>query len=242
MAEEFGWITDMLAQGGSAAYDLVLYLLIALVMMGAIIFILWYLGFKHEVTIRYLTKTRKFIIKDKAKIKTIEGVPTWRLFKMKADVKPPPPESLEITKRGKFFAECYWSEDNPSPVWLIDSGDAQDAFTEHAYTSDERAYAVATHHKALARRKVGLMDRIIQLAPLGAMVMIVAIVFIFWGEITAPTADIMSSNAAVTDRIGENIDALNQVTANLARVIDAGGIEIRQDIPPDVQGVAFNAS
>jgi len=70
---------------------------------------IYWTSFKHTIIIRELTSTRKFIARDKAKIKRnkADGVEYWYLRNRKVELVSPKPESIEITKKGRFYAECY---------------------------------------------------------------------------------------------------------------------------------------
>ena len=234
MADELSWITDLGKQTAGGLYELLIWVVLGAILIGAVWFLLWWLSYKHEVTIRYITKSRKYIIKDKAKTVRKDGAQLWRLLRMRSTVKPPPPEAIEITKKGKFFAECYWSEENPSPTWLQDSGDETDAFSHQAFTSDERSFYVAQLKKAIVRQKGSLFDKIMQFAMPIAMIILVAIPFVFFGNLTEESTKQAASNVELA-RINEKIAAENaRILTVLAGKVEAGDLVIKQDIkPPD---------
>jgi len=91
------------------------WLYFSITFLAVIIFVIWLiyeLSFKHIVIIRQLTNNRKFIIKEYAKeIIDKNKITWWKLKKEKDRVKKfmpvPISDSIDLTKRGKFWHETY---------------------------------------------------------------------------------------------------------------------------------------
>lgn len=227
------------ASAGNTIFDLFSILLWVLLIGGLLAVVLWFLSYKHVVVVRIRTKTRKQIITDKARTKVIDGVSYWQLLKMKKLISPPPQEAIEITKKGKFFAECYWEEENPEPIWLRDTDDSQIAFKP--FKMDQRALHVAALTKAIARKREGLLQKLSQFAMPVAMVICVAIPFVFYGELSEPQKDIAASNAATTAKIAEITEQNARMVSVLAGKLEAGELDVYQNInPPKPQGVVVD--
>lgn len=198
------------------------YIILGIVIVAATGFLLYYLSFKHKVIIRVRTKKADgssapaYIIADKARRISENGVPRWHLWAMKKKITPPPPEAINLSAKGKMYAECYWSEDNPEPIWLKDNGKSDGAI--QPFTTQERALHVEGITKALMRKKKGILETIVQLVFPIAMVIILVCVFAFWGELTKPLITMMQMNnevAAQNAKISEqNVRLYNLMQAD----------------------------
>lgn len=166
--------------------------------VGGIIFLIWWIiSHKHVVIVRVKTQTRKYIRVDKAKPVVRRGIPQWHLLKLKRYVTPPPPEAIEITQKGRYHVECYWSDENPEPVWIFDNGTAN-GFLE-PFTTQERALHVEAVTRAALRKKKGWLELIGQLAMPFAFIILIISVFVFWGDLTAPSLEAQKQNAKITE-------------------------------------------
>jgi hypothetical protein len=200
MASDFG-VSGWVAQAQSIAkgvYDAGIWIiLIALLLFMA--WLIWYLmSFKHFVVVRLQTKNGKRVRICKSKSVVVNGVPMWSIRGMKK-VSPPPADAIETTKKGALWAECYWSEDNPEPVWLKDTEKGATAF--QPFVTQERSLHVEGLTKAVLRRKKNFWEVLSQIAMPIALLIIVVIIFAFWGEMTAPQVEISKSQALASSEM-----------------------------------------
>jgi len=112
--------------------EVAIYLTIIITML--VVFAIWIyfevFKYKHTVIIRELANNRKFIIRDKACIITDSNKTVWwKLKKEKDKIKKlmptPPPESIELTKRGKKWVEAYRT-DNGEYIFIQDTAKIND--------------------------------------------------------------------------------------------------------------------
>lgn len=219
------------ASAGSATLDVILWIVIAVMIASLIGLLIYILRFKIAVRIRYVTKEGSYIIDDKAARKQVDGVTTWRLLKTKIDVSPPPKESINITKKGKLVAECYITEDNPEPVWLTDNRDL-DLAGFKPLTTAQRSLTVARIRKAQSRLKKSLWEQIQQIVLPATMIIMVALPFVFWGDITAESRDAMAQAGNIAAQNAEISEQNARILSVLAGKVEAGDLVIKQT-PPD---------
>lgn len=219
------------AQAGSATLDVILWLVVAVMVAALVGLLIYIMRFKIAVRIRYVTKEGSYIIDDKAARKTTDGVTVWRLLKTKIDVSPPPKESINITKKGKLVAECYITEDNPEPVWLTDSRDL-DLAGFKPLTTAQRSLTVARIRKAQSRIKGTLWDKIQQIVMPATMIIMVALPFVFWGDITAESRDAMAEAGNIAEQNAEISQQNARILSVLAGKVEAGDLVVTQT-PPD---------
>ena len=226
-----GDLSGIAAGVGSTALDVILYAIIGVLVIGIVGLLIYMLSFKHKVRIRYVTKEGSFIIDDKARRVERDGVTLWNLLKTKKDVSPPPKESINITKKGHLVAECYITEDNPEPVWITDSRELEIAGFK-ALTTSQRSLTVARIRKAQSRIKKNLWEQIQQVILPVTMVLMVAIPFIFWGDLTASSENAINQAGTIAKQNAEIAEQNARILSVLAGDLEAGELTVRQT-PPD---------
>ena len=235
---DFSGVTTAAAGVAGSAYDVILWAVVGLCIAGLIGFVLFVLSYKHKVRVRYITKDGSYIIDDKARRKMDGGVTYWSLLKAKQIVSPPPKEAINITKKGKLVAECYITEDNPEPVWLTDNFDLEGNGKFKPLTTQQRSLTVSRIRKAESRKNASLWDKISSVIMPAAMVIMVALPFVFWGEITNASTESMEITAQVAAENAKISEQNARILSVLAGKVEAGELDIVQNIPPDADAGA----
>jgi len=230
---DFSGVTASAANVASSAYDVILWAVAAIMIVALIGMVLYMLSYKHKVRVRYITKDGSYIIDDKARRKVDGGVTYWSLLKAKQTVSPPPKQAINITKKGKLVAECYITEDNPEPVWLTDNFDLEGNGTFKPLTTQQRSLTVSRIRKAESRKNASLWDKISQVIMPAAMVIMVALPFVFWGEITSASTHSMEVGAEMAAENAKISEQNARILSVLAGKVEAGDLEIVQNVPPD---------
>lgn len=225
------------ANFGAGAMDVLLYVILLLVVAGLGYFIWYMLSFKHKVVVRYLTRSGSFIINDRAKVVKNDGVLYWKFLKGKMMATPPPKKAINVTRKGHLFAECYITEDNPEPVWLVDKGINKTNTTKSSFrpvTTQQRALIVSRIRKAESRRGSTLWDKIQAIVMPVSVVMVLLLLFVFWGDITKTSTDALDKAQGMYEQNAQIAESNARILAVLAGKLDAGEIEIAQS-PPDAE-------
>lgn len=231
-------------QAASAGYDVAMWM-VALVVIGAVIFGVWYiLQFKHRVNLRVMTRHGYYIVQDKARETKVDGVTYWQLFKKREMATVPPPEATNQTQRGKLVADAYWHEET-GIVWATDKvtredfvkmitevtvkdgsmqKQVQDAF--QPFTTQERALQSARVTRALMRKKKSLLEAVMQLATPLALVMLVIMVLIFWEDIAKPAKEMGALNVEVSKQNA----IISEQNARLLSILAQNGV-LKGDVP-----------
>jgi hypothetical protein len=157
-------------------------------------------------------------------------------WQKKIRVPRPPNSAVDVGKKGKKYAEAYrLSEDEF--VWITDKGlktqidgneikildnDKQVVDTFQPYSVVQRDVTINQHLKAEAISKGRWTpDKIIAVTAIGAFVVIILSLFIFWGDIAKPVLD---SHEMVLQTNQKNAE----ISHNLAIMIQALGIELNE--------------
>jgi len=196
----------------TSLYDIIIIVGIMLI-VGVAIFLVWFfLQYKHVVIVRKLAKDRKLIIIDRAKsFQTPEGVKYWKLLKTRKTIPLPPPEAIDLTKRGKFFVEVYKTE-NDQFYYLQDEGDFDSEDPSfRPITTNQRASLANQIRKKFARRTQTWKDYLPQIASGLVLIMVFAMALIFWEDVTKPSLQFANTNSQIAQKQLETTELLKEI-------------------------------
>lgn len=242
-------LTGVANQASSAGYTVVMTIL-GLAIFVSVVFLIWYvLQFKHKVRVKVLTKNGFYIIDDKAreiKDKDSKTIKSWKLWKLREIASIPPSEAVFMTKKGKFTADAYWTEDT-GIVWVTDTV-TREKFNElvkkkvvydknnerieekvirdstQPFTTQERSLQAWRITQAMNRKHKSIWDTIAQIAIPLALVMLFVMVLIFWEDIAKPVKELSEQNARIS---GENAK-ISEQNARILSLITNNKIDVKQ--------------
>lgn len=198
------------------------YVLIFLLVVGIIIFLWYILSFKKRVLI--LERRKDSIIFngfDKAReIRTREGIKKWKLLRNKIIMNRPPGKSLYHDYKGREVGVAFL--DNETIAWPEIDVQFTDADLQKIkfipFTSEDRTALAHEFRESDSYRKKRTLDLISQLAPLGALVVIIALLLLFAGDfyksVSAPAQELANKNIEAIEKIGITIDKLDTLINN----------------------------
>lgn len=244
-------------QASSAGYTIVMTIIGLTIFLG-IIFMIWYiLQFKHRVRVKVLTKNGFYIIDDKAreiKDKESKMIKSWKLWKLREVTSVPPDQSIFMTKKGKFTADAYWTEDT-GIVWVTDTV-TREKFNElvkkkvvydknnerieekvirdstQPFTTQERSLQAWRITQAMNRKHKSIWDTIAQIAVPLALVMLFVMVLIFWEDIAKPVQQLSAENVKIS---AENAK-ISEQNARILSLISNNQIDVKQTIGVGTNG------
>jgi hypothetical protein len=201
----------------------------------AIIFLIWLINWnkKHRnyVLIKEVVKGRTVIDKDRAKAyKDRAGNIWWKLWWRKDKIPEPPAECVEITRRGKKWCSFYHTvEGGYIPIkdttdytkFVKDQSLVDDGF--EPFTPEQRS--VLVHELVESERyKKRAWAEILQMAiPIGGVLIMVALLLAFWGDVVEPFTVMGDKLAHQTDRLIEYTELVMKLE-NRVQVIEAGEV------------------
>jgi hypothetical protein len=212
-------------------------------------YLLWYRKFNKTVIVRELTGNGAMLIKfDKARsFIDSENTEKWQLWQEKGVIIPPPPaDATEITTKGSKFAELYklgdykfvWVVDNHTPESIEALLEAEDKLkfqtgkisTEQTWkpisASAKMAWLNQTR-KSIAMRGKGLAEKIAQLMPYVAIIIVLFVGYMMWDSQNQANIKITES---VTSAVGQ-MSAVSEKMADASnRLVDQ--LEGKQAIGP----------
>lgn len=206
----------------------------SLVVLVIIMFLYWYLQFRHTARILILTSNGVVPYEDKAREVKIEGVPYWKLRKRKDILPVPPRESMNslgrdaIFNKPKFYSEMYWSEEhgyipiqnrvNKENINEFINGETDDVYKP--LTPAQRALYTTQLRKAEGRRKKNIWDTIAQMATPLVLAMLFICVLVFWEDIAKPAKDMAAMQANLVKENAKVTSELSEISAQNARMIE----------------------
>jgi len=226
---------------GSTLYLVLWISLVLLVLGGFGFFIWWRLSFRETVKIKEIIggETNFLILSDMAKRKKEGNAEFWKLRRRKALIPAPPSEALQITSRGRFYAECVHNEKSGLDAgyeWIIPSNDNSGSYTIQQ-TQEERALLADRLRRAQERKSRSMLDIVMQFAGMMFVLIIVISLMAFYGEIASSLADANKEQQIafqrieqITDKQTAFQDSLNELFGELTCVPTKGGA---LDLPLD---------
>lgn len=212
-------------------------IVIGLGVVGAIIFFVVRMAqFKHKIRLRVMTSDRCIIEDDKAReLKDKSGVLWWKLRKTRLKVPMPPAEVIDVDRKGKMVAEAYLFEGD-NIVWVDDTLERVIDSTKikrknkcfmiegfEPFTTQQRALLVNEFTQADAYKKKGLSDLLAQAVPYIALVMIISVFLLFFGEAVQPVMEVGEQQAALQEKNVELIEAVKDIVQDRTRT-NTGGV------------------
>jgi len=220
----------------SGAADTLIIVFAAVIGLGILI-IAWLLikdlkDYVHKVKIRVLTSDGSpiYVIEENAKTVKENGVNYWKLRKKKDLLTVPPSDATELTKKGKFYAECYWSE-KEGYQWIKDNPIKGSGFD--AFPTTEKALLVQRIVNAHSRKKKGILEVLQQLVAPIVLILLFVLVLVFWEDIAEPTIKVLEQSARITESQSVITQQQARITAVLVGQAEAGTLNLEQNINPE---------
>jgi len=260
MADAIG-LEGMIPSGMADTFGSTLYAILKVVGVLAVIAVLFYFlyqrkQYKYDIKLKVLQNGQFAYYESKAKLLKVDGVPFWFIKGLKETANVPPPESMYLSTRGRWVAEGYF-ERNAGVIWSKDILSQQEfsklakeiaekrttktpsgteTVTTHyqPMTSTERSLQANQVTKSLLRKGKDLWAMIWQLLPIIILVIIFALILIFWNDIAKPVIDLSASNA----QISKDNSIMQQQNLRLYMMLTGGtgnGTYIVQELSSDRQ-------
>jgi len=250
MAGETDVINSIVGQFPTMAegiYQTALYALGGLVLIGIIWYFFIYMpSFKHVFRYKQVANNRKIVHYDRFKeVKDRDGIEWYRLLKLKMKIPTAPEVAVELDHKGHKVVDAYrlatgefiYIQDDSTviPDELLDIRDKKkreqkikefikDKKVVSSYTplkTSHRLILINQIIKAQKRKRKALQDYIIPVVGIGALVVIVVSLMIFYGDIAKP---VLQAN-----------DQMLQ-----AKQMDLEQTKILQEISQDIQVIKDN--
>jgi hypothetical protein len=134
---------------------------------------------------------------------------------------------LDLKKKSIFDLLTF----KPTPAYVYSTSKPEILQNDRTITTNERLLAYDQIKAAYERKHKGISQYIPMIAGIAALVILIAVVFIFGGDLIKPMVELNQRNAQVTDSIAEIARSLD----NTAKIL-AGVIQERQYITADTGG------
>lgn len=231
-------------------YD-VLFIIVGMAIAGAIVVYFGYLAsFKHKVRVKDVVNGRKIISDEKAReFKDRDGVVYWQLLRKRQLIPVPPPDCIEIDKRGRKCVEAYKTETGefvfakdtasisgvPKEILEIKNKEERaekikewqeenniiNAF--QPLTTQQRILYLNQLKKAEAKKTKPWQDYILPVAAIGALVILVVSMMIFYGDMARPLLDMADKQNAYAKIQGEQLKMIKDIKNNVQTLTQETG-------------------
>ena len=193
---------------------------IGLLVMGVIWAILEMMKYKYKVRVRDVVKGRTVVRDDKAKIwLDKDGNAWWKFLKIKAKIPEPPSDCVDIDTKGNKILEVYRTSDG-AIIPIKDSFNYERFLHEKAdefqpLTRQQRALLIDEIRKSQAYSKTkGLHEVLAQAIPYIALVLILTVTLLFWGEAMSPAIELGNTMNGVTSNLQAVTNDLEKIMSD----------------------------
>lgn len=193
-----------------------------LALLGIISWILVLIFNPHKVRIKEMAQGRKTILHFRARDFTDkDGVTWWKLFNEgnpeRKYIPVPPSSAIELTNRGKKCVDCYRTETGEI-VFIKDTTDGDKFADLQPFTTKQRLILINNVRKAQERRGHSWKEYIPTIAGLGACVIIVLALMVFWGDIAKPVLEAKALDQTNLEIQRENLNIMKEIKQSIQKI------------------------
>jgi len=224
-------LAETVTSGVNTTMAGIFYFFLFCIVIGIIIFALEMSKYKYRITIReVLSDGRKLISIDKAKEVNKKGQKYWKTLKTKLTLPIPHQDAIDIDTKGKKCVELYLNQKG-EPFWikdntkLSDNGNIINGEFEPLETG-ERDLLITRIERAQERKGKGWKDQIVPLAALGAIVILVVCLMVFWGDLAKPVLEQGKTMVESKKTDLAIIEALDRIENNVQVLAASQGVAL----------------
>jgi len=236
MADDFG-IMNWLMGASTGLADTILYIMltVVIILVGALI---WYvMSFKYKVRVKEIVRGRMLVRDDMGKPwkNKKNGTIWWKLLKYRRTIPEPPTDCVDITNKGKKVTEFFRTGDDQFiPISVEFDYEAFKGQGFKPYNTNQRSMLVQEHREAEDYKKKTWGDKLMQLFPFIAVIMILIVFMLFFGEVVAPTKELAQSNQAMAEKLIESWGKMENIVLEREQLQNDGIVrDNKVESPPN---------
>jgi hypothetical protein len=203
--------TNTLNNYAGGTLDFLFYAFIFLIVIALIAFFVWNASFKVNVRLRKKTSTFDRLSDTKGKfVRGKDGVKklAYKINLFKLDYHTlPSSEAIGLNAKGKTCLELEITEEGTKRYIVKES----EGMSYKPIDTNDQIFMVNEMEKRLKRQKKSLAELIQYLAPFITIIIIVGLLFGFWGEIVQPFNDAGNTNLAIAKEQKEITEMLKEI-------------------------------
>lgn len=194
-------------------FNLLMYLLL-IASISFVLFVIYDLmQFKHFVRVRVLVNGRRIIHDVKAReIKNKDGTYVWRLRRFKDDLPLPPPEAIDVNRKGKLVVEAYRDSEG-NYTYIKDTNDKIETF--QPLTTKQRSLLIHQIAKAHDRKTKRWQDALLPIASIGVLGIVAIALMVFYGDMGKPLLEMGDRQASLANTNLKIIEQQNEIWAKI---------------------------
>lgn len=228
-----------------AYIDMILNVLFWVLGLGALgmigFFAFLEMQFKHKAIIKKVTNSVKSTYIDKFKIVNDKktGITTWVLKKNKISIPPAPNECIELDDKGRYFVQ-YYQLDGGELIPGKDGFDLSDVDKKASliskiqpFTHSQRQIMVNQYTKSQSNKKKSWTDMLVGAAPIMAIILILVVFMIFYGDVVEPTVELADANIAASERLADSLKSIDSIIHDRITIDNYEEISRGNSTPPN---------
>lgn len=221
---------------GMQSITVILWILVALMVIGLGYFVYYLMSFKNKVVIRDLVNNRKIIRVYKWKQWKDKKGNKWFITPFKRIKKSlPPEEAIDITSKGRKYVEAWRSSDGDSLVWIKDDfkfdketkNKLNEEFGFEPLTTLDRELLVEEIIKAKEYEGTDILTRVLKIATFMVPIILVLVIAFTIGDISEALTDMatniqtpMNNIANAFERASENMAGIQNTELTNTTIVE----------------------
>lgn len=220
--------------GVAGALSLIMWFMVGAAICAVLFVFAFIKRFKHTIILKDLANDRKIITKSQYRdfidedgipfIQTLKKVAGRRLHPV------PPPQCVELQGTGKKWIEAYITETGEIH-YIVDNGLKDNQASLEAFTTKQRSILINQYKKAHERKGKRWQDLIVPLVGIGALVIIVVCLLIFYEDMGKPLLAMADKQNAYEAQITKQLEIMDRMDRNIQ--IIATELDVAPKEPPN---------
>lgn len=235
------------------AMKIILYCAVIAVPLGKLIFDRI---FKHKLILKEIVKGRVIVKQFRCREIEEKGVKYWKIFMKKGKIPVAPSEAVELMSNGSKIVTAYISGDgdlqhafskivlqgdkpeeegegdqeSPKLIYAGPSNVVNDS--EKSLNSVEKGYYLRELEMAEKLKKTRFVDIVLPTVSIGAMAIVIVVIFIFYGNIIGPAIDMSAQGVENNKYIRETVEQNRQMVEAVLKTCNAEALKGLNNINP----------
>jgi len=181
-------------------------------------YFLWWIAQynKVKIVIRRIADGRVIVVQDKARIIKKKGQPIrWKLLKLKDFIPVPPDRAIEITSKGKYFVEAYYTEDGEF-IYINDKIEKNGNIGSlYPLKNVDKEFYVQQVEEGNKYNKKKWQDVVLMLAPTMAIILILVLFMVFFEQVVKPTGDLAGAVSSSAKILADAVQTIQSCSQNI---------------------------
>lgn len=234
-------IAQTAGNAASTIWTLMLWVLLIGLIAGLAFMVWWIMSYRKKRIVLFEKLSNGWQKKEYSakEIRAKDGGLRWKIFKQRRQTPRPPSTSIMTDDKKRMIAYGFIIEDNIVWANLTLNADkkALESISFDPLVAEDKNLYINEVEAAEKYRRKKLLDVLQQALPFITFIILLALVFAFWGSITEPTLTANSQNIQIIEKQTELVEKMDALINNKQSIggstTDTEGVNQSEIKPPN---------